>query len=1036
MRTLLTALFLGLLPAILLGQTIDWTTPGINSFNLVDGQLVSTANNVCTATNVTATFSNPSGAPRTPFPDADATNNIVIVGFDLTSAPNTGARLDLDFGVGNEVENLQFAVYDMDRVDNSGSAWNDRMVFQPTFNGVSTGVNFACAAASCTWTQSAANAVTSTTSSGTTSLAGQVQVTIPGPVDRVVMDYVGIGPGTNVQISGWGPLSFDCSATPILGLGIEITERPDGAAEARLAAERTEGVLALELEHWDPAKDAWTVAATFEALDGDSRLDLTRALGQQAAGASHLRVVEIDTRGRRTVHGPWERDGLPPPKLKRRLRRVKRAASERLRARAPTTGAPVFASTSSVGLVRVEASPGAAVLHRGVALPSVSQGGEVYWLAPESGDLWNREATFSVGAAAELPMPAHFLPLAADDEPAPALQRVSREENLVAATAATTLNARQDYWYWHGFLATPSRTITQHVELPLPSLPQGEPVLELEVVGGAFRNSAGRYEMDVAVNGVGLGRVAWSGQRPRTRRLAVPERVLGWANTVSLTSVPVKGQPLTVFYLDRVAIEYAGDAVAQDGRTRFVATGDLTRVYGLDSAELLGVVQPPEGGPEWISPEALAASRSSQGLLLPTIPGATYDLAEAAKVPSAVARPALRARATDFLPTELLVLAPSGLLDVAHEYAAARSAAGVPARAVDLEWVYQRYAHGLERPAAITSYLRHLRRRGALPDVALLMGKGTFDHRDFGAHGDSLVPAELMATPFGLYAADNQLGDLEGDGPREVLVARLPVTHPDDVRAYLAKVEGFAAASSASVLVSDDADPAGDFPAQTDRLRELVSAHSVLSLEESAADELFDQLVAAWAEEPAVFVYTGHGSSTQLADENILETADVESLEGTIGLALSLSCAVNRFEIPGFLSLGEALVLEPGAGALLSVAPTGLSFSEPSFELGESLLLGLRHPSAHLGRLLLHSLNEFERRDGRGLTGLYAVLGDPTALRTETLAAIAPQALRSVARESLDGSRAGDAAGQAQEDAGEAAELDHPLQDAPPREDV
>ena len=982
MRRLLP-LVLWLLASPLLSQTIDWVGSASNSFDLSNNQLTATANNVCTATDVTATFSLESGAVAgTNFPSANPANR-ATVGFNLTSAPNTGARLVLDFGVGNEVENLTFTIFDIDRANNAGSSWNDRMVFSPTFGGTPTGANFACSGASCSWSSSG-NTVTSTTNNPTfTSAFGQVQVTIPGPVDRVVMDYVGLGTGTNNQFAGWGPFAFDCSATPILGLGLEITQNENGPG-ARITAERTEGVVALDLQSWNESTEAFETFQTLGTLAGNSRIDHEVTIPEWAAEASAYRVVEVDTRGRRLTHGPWLASELPRPKTLVVRSRADAPASRLSSAARVPIDRTRFAHTVAPGLASAPVGDVSTVSLRGEAVPSATEDGQVYWYSERYTDLWNLGAVYRVTPGAGEEMQAHVVAPSASEPRALARQRLEIEDNLVPATAATSVNDRQDFWYWFGFLAAGSRVIEQEFSFALADVPRDEPVLELQVVGGAFQNSAGRYEMNVVVNGTDLGNVTWSGHGPRTRRLTVPEGVLGWSNTVRLEAVPIPGQTLTVFYLDRVAVDYLAAPVAADGQVRFTAVGEKTLVYGLGDGPHVGIAQPADRAAEWLSASQLAAAVTPSGLVLDTEPGTTYTLARAADT----LRPMLRAEATPSasaaLRSELLVLAPNGLADAGRRYAEARRARGVATRAVDLEWVYQRYADGFETPDAIRRYLRDLQERGALPTVVLLLGKGTFDHRDYGGQGDSLVVTDFVATPFGLYSADNNMGDLDRDGFREVLVARLPVTQAAEVDAYLAKIDEHTAQRDAAVLVADNADVAGDFPAQTSDLAPLVKgSRSVISLEQKDAETVFEELVESWNDEPEIFVYTGHGSSTQLADENVFDTGDVESLEGTVSLALSLSCAVNRHEVPSFVSLGEALVLEDDAGSLVSVAPSGLSFSQPSFDLGRHLLDRWPRRNSHLGVVLLQSLNAFEAEDTRGLTSLYSVLGDPTAVVSE-----------------------------------------------------
>ena len=72
-------------------------------------------------------------------------------------------------------------------------------------------------------------------------------------------------------------------------------------------------------------------------------------------------------------------------------------------------------------------------------------------------------------------------------------------------------------------------------------------------------------------------------------------------------------------------------------------------------------------------------------------------------------------------------------------------------------------------------------------------------------------------------------------------------------------------------------------------------------------------------------------------------TADIPNLESgePFPIVASLTCTVGRFEIPGFVSLGETMVVEPDKGAVAVWAPSGLSFHSDAMILNEAFVAAL-----------------------------------------------------------------------------------------------
>jgi hypothetical protein len=129
------------------------------------------------------------------------------------------------------------------------------------------------------------------------------------------------------------------------------------------------------------------------------------------------------------------------------------------------------------------------------------------------------------------------------------------------------------------------------------------------------------------------------------------------------------------------------------------------------------------------------------------------------------------------------------------------------------------------------------------------------------------------------------------------------------------------------------------------------------------------------------FNYVGHGGLDRLADESLLHTKDVPRLGNGVraGLVTALSCTINRFELAGFTSLGEALVVEKTGGATAVWAPSGLSIDFESFGLGNAFFRSVyERAEPTLGEAIQGAFAAYREGGGIPLTPtLYNLMGDP-----------------------------------------------------------
>ncbi|MEO1369229.1 MAG: C25 family cysteine peptidase, partial [Acidobacteriota bacterium] len=299
------------------------------------------------------------------------------------------------------------------------------------------------------------------------------------------------------------------------------------------------------------------------------------------------------------------------------------------------------------------------------------------------------------------------------------------------------------------------------------------------------------------------------------------------------------------------------------------------------------------------------------------------------------------------------------LAGAAERLRARREADFGSAQVVLVDDIFDEFADGRPDPRAIGDFLAHAHRAWDTPPrYVALVGRGHLDYRDRLGGGPPAVPAPLVASPFGLYSGDADLGDVDRDGVPDLVVGRIPAVDAVDLDAYLDKVETYEATASTwadrVLLVADNDDSGGDFERDVGRVAAaLPPTLDVTTLEVSdgvgaARDDLRDRLEAGvgWA------AWVGHGGIDRLADEGVLLATDAPSLDNVDRptLLTAFSCNISRYELPGFTSLAEELVMAPG-GAIATWAPSGLTL----------------HPD---------SVNAFQMMASRAFTGEHSTLGD------------------------------------------------------------
>ncbi len=630
------------------------------------------------------------------------------------------------------------------------------------------------------------------------------------------------------------------------------------------------------------------------------------------------------------------------------------------------------------------------------ALSLTNRGSKVAWLASADArglyfygqsldTMYSEENVYWLGLGAGLSMGSvDATPFA--NGAAYYMRREHIEKNVFAATLASK-NPDSDFWYWSSLMASYPEYAVGTYDFDATAVATAGAPAEIDVqVYGATSNS---HRVRVRVNGVAVGEGTFEDIGGSTVRVELdPSLLVEGTNEIRVEAVLEPGTAFDVVYVDSLDVSYPRRHEATGSALSFRSTesGGAVWVDGLPAmdATVLDVTEP--ATPSLLSHVELQAGTAR----FQTVSGRSYFVFSLAAVQAPGIESVETLRSLYRGGAEYVVIAPDGLAEAAQELADYRASQGLSSRVVTLETIHDELGFGIVSPDNVKRFIQlALEKWRPAPRFVVLLGKGTYDFKDELGNGDNLMPPLMAATPLGLYASDNRLADVSGDGLPDVMIGRVPVLSDEEVRAFLAKLKAFEETGlSEALFLADNPDVAGNFTADSNDivslLPETVDAHRIYLSELPAAQarqELFDRLAAG----VGYWNYVGHGGLDRFADEGLLVASDVASLSNqTTPVLASLTCSVGRFEIPGWSSLAEALVTKEEGGAIAAWSPSGLSYNSQALILNRALVRSLYDErTEYLGEAVRDALRSFSQEGQLPfMLSIYNLLGDPaTRLR-------------------------------------------------------
>ncbi len=617
----------------------------------------------------------------------------------------------------------------------------------------------------------------------------------------------------------------------------------------------------------------------------------------------------------------------------------------------------------------------AGIYFYGEGIDSLYTDENIYWL--DKGEGLNMGSVYG-----GLPSPASGNETFADT--------IHVEEDHYALTALFD-DPKSDFWLWDFVIGGEnSKTFDFYAYGAAPS---GTATLAVLLKGAT--NSAANLDHHVRVklNGTYIGQSRWDSINSHKFDIDFDQSfLLDGVNTIKVTGVLDNGVPYSIFYVDSFDLNYQRYYQAvNDSLLCCSDDNPVITVSGFTSPNIFvfDVTNPRE--PKFVTNTIIdAANRVSfipkkpnRMYLAVSVNGLCFPVSITADEPSYLKKGGNSA--------DYVVIAGAGLENAAEDLANLRERRGFKTMVVQLEDIYDEFNYGISSPEAIKTFLEYAYynwgHKG--PQYVVLAGDGTYDYKDIKGYGDCLIPPLLVKTQKGLFAADNQFGDVEGkNGVPEIAVGRLPVLTNTELQALVDKISDYENAvgqSSRVIMLADNPDYGGNFPIDSDYLASLVplgyTVDKIYLDDFPSVAEARQKVINSFNMGALLASYIGHAGLTKLATEGLLRTEDVPALQNGVNLPVmtAFTCIAGRFTIPGYDSLSEALILKENGGVVASWAPTGASINDLARVLAEGFFKALfQGQEKTLGKAVLRAMANYSALGGQTfMLNIYTLLGDP-----------------------------------------------------------
>lgn len=361
-----------------------------------------------------------------------------------------------------------------------------------------------------------------------------------------------------------------------------------------------------------------------------------------------------------------------------------------------------------------------------------------------------------------------------------------------------------------------------------------------------------------------------------------------------------------------------------------------------------------------------------------------------------------------------IIIYPDTLKEQANQLAKHRSMF-MSATSVSLENILDEFGGGKKDPSAIRNYCKMISERNKDFKYLLLFGDATYDSRNIQNENSNHLHIPVYQTtnslhPVFSFPSDDYYGLLSngegGDliGSIEVAVGRLPVKNINEAKSVVRKIieydtnpDRFGPWRNNVVLSADDED--GNLHVvQADRLAQVIESNTPEFLVKKKYLDASNQISTPAGQRypninleinndmnsgTLIFCYLGHGGPNGLAEERVVQVADIQSWKNipNLPVMVTATCTFTGYDNPKNVSAGEYAILNDQGGAIALYSTVRAVYASENERITNSVFNFLlpqdKSKSSTFGDILINAKN-FQRFDTISAnTRKFALFGDP-----------------------------------------------------------
>jgi Peptidase family C25 len=330
---------------------------------------------------------------------------------------------------------------------------------------------------------------------------------------------------------------------------------------------------------------------------------------------------------------------------------------------------------------------------------------------------------------------------------------------------------------------------------------------------------------------------------------------------------------------------------------------------------------------------------------------------------------------------DLIIITTTALKGQAERLAALHRAQDqLSVQVTTIDQVYNEFASGSPDPTAIRDYIKMFYDRGPAPRYLLLLGAASYDYRQRIKNNTNDVPSwqsDASLDAIRSYVSDDYFGILKDGGDitqtsvpdrLDIGIGRIPARNVSEATLAVDKIvryrqpAAFGPWRNQVALLADDEDDNLHFE-DAEKMAAIITGDVPLlntekiyldayPQESGPAGPIYPQVNAAIANRinkgTLVLNYSGHGSNSRLAAENIMDANSITAWHNDhqLPLFITATCDFAPFDDPGITSLGHKVLLQHTGGAIALMTTTRSVFAASNQLMNASYLKVAFTPTA------------------------------------------------------------------------------------------